>query len=55
MGAKISNATPFKSQPEDFKLLLNFLTNGPHQTTFLIREILKLEILTIFCTFPKCR
>ena len=38
-------ATP---QPNVFKLLLNFLPNGPHTTTFGIFEIMKIEILTLF-------
>ena len=47
MGAKISKGcSSYKSQPQVFKLFLNFLPNGPHKTTFMIFEILKIEILT---------
>ena len=35
VGAKISNRYfSYKSQPKVSKLLLNFLPNGPHKTTF---------------------
>ncbi len=34
VGAKISKRVPYKSQPKVFKLLCNFLPNGPHKTTF---------------------
>ncbi len=44
MGAKLSKSySSCKSQPKAFKLFLNFLTNGPHKTTFGIFEILKLK------------
>ncbi len=36
---------------ESFQLFLNFLSNGPHKTTFAIFEILKIEILTNFIRF----
>ncbi len=53
MGAKISERySSYKSQPKAFKLFLNFLSNGPHKTTFAIFEILKIEILTNFIRFP---
>ncbi len=48
MGAKISKRYSYISQPKVFKLLLNFLPNGPHKTTFGIFEILEIEILMIF-------
>ncbi len=49
MGVKISKRySSYKSQPKVFKLLLNFVPNGPHKTTFGIFEILKIEILMIF-------
>ncbi len=49
MGAKISkHYSSSKSQPNVFKLLLNFLPNGPHKTVFGIFEILKIEILNVF-------
>ncbi len=52
MGAKISKRySSFKSQAKVFKLFLNFLTNGPHKTTFGIFEILKIEMLTNFIRF----
>ncbi len=52
MEAKISKRYSFyKSQPTVFKLLLNFLPNGPHKTMFGIFEILKIEILTNFIRF----
>ncbi len=41
----------YKSQPKVFKLLLNFLPNGPHKKMFGIFEILKIEILMIFFLF----
>ncbi len=41
----------YKSQSKVFKLLLNFLPNGPHKTTFGILEILKNEILMICFSF----
>ena len=43
----------FKSRPKVLKLLLNFLPNGPHKTTFGIFEILKMEILMNFIRFRK--
>ncbi len=43
MGATISKRySSYKLQPNAFKLLLNFLPNGPHKTTFGIFEILKI-------------
>ncbi len=43
MGAKISKRnSSYKSQPKAFRLFLNFLPNGPHETTFVIFEILKI-------------
>ncbi len=52
MGAKISKRySSYKSQPEVFKLFLNFRPNGSHNTTFGIFEILKIEILTNFIRF----
>ena len=51
MGAKISKRYFYKSQLKVFKLLLNFLPNGPHKITFAIFEILKIEILMIFFSF----
>ncbi len=52
MGAKISKRySSYKSQPKAFKLLLNFLSNGPHKTKFGIFDILKIEILTNFIPF----
>ncbi len=52
MGAKISkHYSSYKSQPKVFKLFLNFLPNGPHQTMFGIFEILKIEIFTNFIRF----
>ncbi len=51
MGAKISKCySSYKSQPKAFKLLLNFLPNGPHKTTLGSFEILK--ILMIVFRFP---
>ncbi len=45
MGAKASKRySSVKSQPNVFKLFLNFLPNGPHKTMFGIFEILKIEI-----------
>ncbi len=39
IGAKISKRySSYKSQPKGFKLSLNFLPNGPHNTTFGIFE-----------------
>ncbi len=41
MGVKISKRySSYKSQPKVFKLFLNFLPNGPHETTFRICEML---------------
>ncbi len=41
MGAKIAKGySSNKSQPKAFKLFLNFLSSGPHKTTFGIFEIL---------------
>ena len=52
MGAKISkHYSSYKSQAKLFKLLLNFLPNGPHKTTFGIFQILKIKILMIFFSF----
>ncbi len=34
MGTKISKRYSYKSQPKAFKLFLNFLSNGPHKTSF---------------------
>ena len=49
MGVKISTRySSYKSQLKVFKLLLNFLPNGPHKITFEIFEILKIEMLMIF-------
>ncbi len=36
-----------KSQPKFIKILLNYLLNGPHKTTFGTFDILKIEILTM--------
>ena len=56
MGAKISKRYfSYNSQPKGFKLFLNILPNGPHKNTFVIFEILKIEILNCndFCfRFP---
>ncbi len=41
----------YKWQPKVFKLLLLFVRNGTHKTTFGIFEILKIEILTIIFRF----
>ncbi len=41
----------FKSEPKFIKLLLNYLLNSHHKTTFGIFEILKIEILAIFFSF----
>ncbi len=42
MGVKISKRySSYKSQPKVFKVLLNFLRNGPHKTMFGIFESLK--------------
>ena len=39
MGAQISkHSSSCKSQPNAFKIFLNFLSNGPHKTTFDIFE-----------------
>ncbi len=52
MGAKISKRySSYKSLPKVYKLVLNFLPNDPHKTTFGIFEILKIGILTIFIPF----
>ncbi len=52
MGVKISKYYyAYKSQPKAFKLVRNFLPNGPHKTTFGIFEILKIEILMNFIRF----
>ncbi len=51
MGAKISKRYSYKSQPNVFKLLLNFLPNGPHKTTYGSFEIFKIEILMILFSF----
>ncbi len=49
MGAKISTRySSYKSQPEVFKLFLNFLLNGPNKTTFGVFLNFEMEILTIF-------
>ena len=49
MGAKFSKRySSYKSQPNAFKLFLNFLPNGPHKTTFGIFEILRLPFLIFF-------
>ena len=48
MGVNISKRYSYKSQPKTFKLFLNFLSNGPHKTTFGIFEILKISILIFF-------
>ncbi len=49
MGAQISKRySSNKSQPNAFKLVLNFVPNGPHKIAFGIFEISKIEILTIF-------
>ncbi len=48
MEAKISERYSYKLQPKAFKLFLNFLSNGPHKTTFGIFEILRLRFLMIF-------
>ncbi len=42
MGVKISKRYFYKLQPKIFKLFLNFLHNGPHITSFVIFEILRL-------------
>ncbi len=53
MGAKISKRySSYKSQPNVFKLFLNFPPHGPHKSTFGIFEILKIEILMNFFRFP---
>ena len=41
----------YKSQPKVSKIFLNFFPNGPHKTTFVIVEVLKIEILTNFIRF----
>ncbi len=38
----------YKYQPKVFKLLLNFLPNGPHKLLLWIFESLSLRFLTIF-------
>ena len=48
MGAKFKRYSSYKPQPNIFKLLSNFLPNGPHKTMF---EILKIEIFIIFFSF----
>ena len=51
MGAKISKRySSYKSKPKVFKLFLNFPANGPHKTTFGIRN-LENWILRIFFSF----
>ncbi len=45
---EISKCYSYKSQPKVFKLLLNFLLNGPPKISFEIFEVLKIEILTFF-------
>ena len=47
-GVKISERYSYKSQPNVFKIILNFLPNGPHKTSFGNFEIFKIEILMIF-------
>ncbi len=52
MGVKsVKRYSSYKSKAKAFKLFLDFLSNGPHKTTFGIVEILKIEILTIFFSF----
>ena len=47
MGAKISKRySSYRLQPKAFKLFLNFLPYGPHETTFGIFEILSFRFLT---------
>ncbi len=49
---KFQNATPPTIRNRKlFKLFLNFLSNGPHKTTFGNFKILKIEILMIFFLF----
>ncbi len=51
-GSQISKRySSHKSQPNVFKLFLNFLSNGPHKTTLWIFEIWKIEILPNFIRF----
>ncbi len=40
-----------KSQPNLWKLLLNYLLNGPQKTTVETLEIFKIQIVTIFFSF----
>ena len=51
VGVEISKCYSYKSQPKIFKLLPNFLLNGPPKITFEIFEVLKIEILTFFFHF----
>ncbi len=49
MGDKISKwYLSYKSQPNVSKLLLDFLPKSPHETTFGIFDIFKIETLMIF-------
>ena len=48
MGKSSKRYSLYKSQPKVFKVLLNFLNNGPDKNTFEIFEILKIEILFFF-------
>ena len=50
MGAKISKRYPpsLEIAAKVSKLLLNFLTDDPHETTFGMFEISKIEILMNF-------
>ncbi len=48
MGVKISKRySSHTSQPKVFKLVLNFLPNGPHKTVFEIFDILSFRFLII--------
>ena len=48
MGIKVSKCYSYKSQPNVFKLVLNFPPSGPHKMTLGIFEILSFWFLTIF-------
>ena len=52
MGAKMSKCcSSYKSQPNVFKLFLNFLPNGHKSTVFWIFDISSLRFFTIFFSF----
>ncbi len=52
-GSEISKRYSYKSQTNVFKLVLKFLSNGPHKTTFEILEILSFQYVFLRICFSK--